>query len=938
MMFGLFNVTLIVALMLVTNIQVSDSFDWQREFDFQDGVNIYLNGNKQSTGNQKEQRQKRTSSVTTTVDAKFTVQLIVSVDPVTGQASLQQINGGRFGSTAPHPNARHCQGRQCNYSLSFQTVDSPVISKSQSKTTADEKVNTQNDKRVTAAPRYLNKPVINSTSASRITVRYPLPTSPSRKQIVNRTRTVNGEWARRTSARKPSVQTTTARNPTNAKEDLLLLKPSDNGDYNQSRAEEPDNLFHQKQNETDSNGNRKSQPTSHDSVANYSDKNGDVVQSSPFNESIFRDSEKPITIYSDDILSQTTSPESITIQPGAEEDNLNPDRNYAGPNLVPQALERRANFEVQINPRTKQIVNIRVPTMKPNSKPVGPSHEYKDSRKMETTPTDSSRKHEEFHWQHGDGYQVQINPKTEQVGKSAVRPHVEYEHSSAEKPVTPASGALQQTYAKHEELPWLQRDHHQAQIDPKTGPVVDIRTQTPTMTSPTSYYESPSAQTQERPAVRTQMVTREASLPLPFYYRKQMISHDPDQVTKESETVQTTTNSYSTPQPLREPNELPWQQRDGFEVQMNPITKEVVNVRIVQHSRYVPVNMHVEQATVRDSVTQPTTGPTLVFETRRDPGVFLQQHEGDDIIQTNETQSSTTPITLKTTNSQKGDGEKDESFPTPDLNSEMNLPTREVADFSVPVNGSHMTTTVVPIAELSEEDFPWEQRDDYEVQVDPKTKQIVNIRLQTTTTAHTPISKSIQFDDANDRGDRVRSQTRDRTRTFEISEFVTLDDEHDDVSVELSGNVRNSNSKIQTMVLPRRKDVGGHAARIDDELLDDGQRSRIAVLAVPNPNEDAIRKAVSRSRTKMRRPIFSHSDADGVLYFRYADDLWEQLEVEQFHRDAKLVLIDDNSWIASRRGRGRDSPYFYYSHSSSVLFSLSCYPALLVACLVFLIS
>uniref|UniRef100_A0A0P6G8M7 Uncharacterized protein n=1 Tax=Daphnia magna TaxID=35525 RepID=A0A0P6G8M7_9CRUS len=937
MMFGLFNVTLIVALMLVTNIQVSDSFDWQREFDFQDGVNIYLNGNKQSTGNQKEQRQKRTSTVTTTVDAKFTVQLIVSVDPVTGQASLQQINGGRY--TAPHPNARHCQGRQCNYSLSFQTVDSPAISKSQSKTTADEKVNTQNDKRVTVAPRYLNKPVINSTSASRITVRYPLPTSPSRKQIVNRTRTVNGEWARRTSARKPSIQTTTARNPTNAKEDLLLLKPSDNDDYNQSQAEEPDNLFHQKQNETDSNGNRKSQPTSHDSVANYSDKNGDVVQSSPFNESIFRDSEKPITIYSDDILSQTTSPESITTQPGAEEDNLNPDRNYADPNLVPQALERRANFEVQINPRTKQIVNIRVPTMKPNSKPVGPSHEYKDSRKMETTPTDSSRKHEEFHWQHGDGYQVQINPKTDQVGKSAVRPHVEYEHSSAEKPVTPASGALQQTYAKHEEFPWLQRDHHQVQIDPKTGPVVDIRTQIPTTTSPTSYYESPSAQTQERPAVRTQMVTREASLPLPFYYRKQMISHDPDQVTKESETVQTTTNSYSTPHPLREPNELPWQQRDGFEVQMNPITKEVVNVRIVQHSRYVPVNIHVEQATVQDSVTQPTTGPTLVFETRRDPGVFLQQHEGDDIIQMNETQSNTTPITLKTTNSQKGDGEKDESFPTPDLNSKVNLPTREVADFSVPVNGSHMTTTVVPIAELSEEDFPWEQRDDYEVQVDPKTKQIVNIRLQTTTTAHTPISKSIQFDDANDPdGDRVRSQTRDRTRTFEISEFVTLDDEHDDVSVELSGNVRNSNSKIQTLVLPRRKDVGGHAARIDDELLDDGQRSRIAVLAVPNPNEDAIRKAVSRSRTKMRRPIFSHSDADGVLYFRYADDLWEQLEVEQFHRDAKLVLIDDNSWIASRRGRGRDSPYFYYSHSSSVLFSLSCYPALLVACLVFLIS
>ncbi|KAI9561497.1 hypothetical protein GHT06_012455 [Daphnia sinensis] len=951
----LFNVTLIVALMLVTNIQVTDSFGWKREYDFHDGIN----GSKQSIGNQ--MRQKRTS-VAATVDGKFTLQLIVNVDPVTGQVSLPQtIHGGRYRTV---PNARRtCQGRQCT--LALQTVSPPVTpvftdskrtNNSQSKTAVDEKV-IQNNKRVTAAPRYLNPKQVS-------TVRYPLPTL-TRKQIINRTRIENGEWARRTSARKPSVLTTTARNLVNSRKELLLPKTRNNSES--ERPKETDNVLHQKRNETDS-------------YSNHSDKVGKVVQSSQFNESIFRDAEKPITVHSSDIV----SPKPITGHSGEGGGNLNPEQSYS-PNRDPSKLQanqttegriasgsptktpthceeldclpwiRRANFEVQIHPRTMQIVNIRVPIITAKSKQVRPSHEYEDLRNTGTSlaPTNSTRKQDEFPWQHRDGYEVQINPKTEQVDsiraqqnathQTTKSPHEEYENSSAEKQVTSASEALEQTtiYTKHEKPRWIQIGHHQVQIDQKTGQIVNIRTQTNTKQNLAQNPENPSTQTQEGSSVRTQMVTREAHLPVPFYYRKQITSQSSNpepvthNITKESETVihgrtETTTNSYSTPQPRQEPNEFPWQQRDGFEVQINPVTKEVVNVRLVQHSRHVPLTMHAEQATIPNNLTQSTTEPGLIMETSRHPDVFLRQHEVDDKVQTREktttgdvkTQSSPKPIQ---TSSSKGDGEDGASSPTPD----SQVPTPEVADISVPVTGIPMTTTtLVPVAELSEEDLPWEQRDDYEIQINPITKQIVNIRLQTTTT-HNPVSKSTLFDDAHDAdGNRVRSQTRDRT--VDISTFVKLD-ERDDVSVE-----HDLNSKIQTLIIPRRKDVGGHPARIDGQLQDE-TRSRIAVLAVPNQKDDAIRKTLNSPARKpqLRTPIFSHSDADGLLYFRY-DDLLEQLE--PFNRDAKFVLIDENSWIASRPVRGRDSPYFYYSHSSSLLMNMSCYLVLLVACLVFLIS
>ncbi|XP_057372502.1 uncharacterized protein LOC130693389 [Daphnia carinata] len=958
------NVTLIGVLMLV--IQVTESFDWNREQYFQDGLNTYLNGYKQSTGHQL--RQKRTT-VTTTVDGKFTVQLIVSVDPITGQVSLpDSINGGRF-RNVPNLNARRCQGRQCNYSLSYQKANSPEtpafadlkrINKSQSRTTADEKA-IQDNKRVTVAPRYTRpKQVINRTSTIRTTVRYPLPTS-SRQQMVNRTRIVYGEWARRTSARKPSVLTTTARNALNSREGSLLLTPRNNSES----AEHIDNVFHQKKNETESYGESPSR--SNDSIANYSNENGKVIQSSQFNESIFRDSEKPITVQSDDIVNHTTSPKSIIGHSGA--DNLNLERSH-GPNMDPNKMEanqttegliesgsptqmpvhckepdclpweRRAHFEVQIHPQTKEIVNIRVPLLKTKSKPVRPSHEYGDSRNIEPSlsPSNSSGKDEEFPWQNTDGFEVEINPKTQQVvnisahlnatNETTVRPpHVEHENSSAEKLVTPA---LEQTTTKHEELPWLQRGNHQVQIDPKTEQVVNIRTKIQTKSNLT-LHENPITPTQEIRAPRTKMVIREAlmPLPIPFYYRKQIMSQssNPDPITynltKESETViqgriETMKDPSSTTQPPQQPTELPWQLKDGFEIQIHPTTKEVVNVRIAQNSRYAHATMHAEQATVPDSVTQPTTGPTLVFEPSQDSDMRPRQHQDDDIVQTKknetediQTQLSPTPITLDVqTSSQNETAKEEHSSPTPDLNSQINLLARELANATGPVIDSRVTTTLVPVAELSEEDFPWQQRDDYEVQIDPKTKQVINIRLQTTTT-HNPISKPTQFDEAND-PDRVPSQTRDRA--VDTSKFIELDDEHGDI--------------------PRRKDVGKH----EDDQLPDEPRSRIAVLAIPNGKDEAIRKtANNRSRTtKIRKPILSHSD--GLLYFRYADDddLWEQLE--PFNRDSKFVFIDEHSWIGSRPGRGRDSPYFYFSDSSSVLMTLSCYPMLLVACLVFLIS
>lgn len=955
--------------LLVTDIGTADFVaspgDWKS--DVPRDINVYINGDAYPTAaeSQKVTPQNRDAG-TTIVNGKFTVQLIFRIDPLERQVSLPDtINEGEFGRAA-RQNTQYCKGEQCNYSSEFEIVDPTAtptftelqkINRNQGRRTAGS--TGENHKRVTAVPR-LSKPSVNqmliSTSTSRTTVRYPFPITPE-IHLVGRTQTTNDEWARRTQARTPNVRTTTARYPVSfdSNEEGFLLEQRYHRTTEKSRAEvnrrkpqtwtlsDTEILFKEKTKETDSYGNRKRQITGEGSAATFSDKDSDGIHTSEFNQPVFRTAGKFLTVFPLDIPTQTTditpvaehsgggtsNPEqhdSSTPVPSKRQvnqttDNWTVSEHPSSPvpceELDYLPWERRDKFEVQINPRTKEVVNIRVHTIAGNSKPViKPSEEYKDSRSTETPlpPSSASGKDEEFPWRHRDDDGVQINPNTEQVvdiriqpnttNRPTVRPDERHEvHDGTQSATEATEAALKRTITntRHDELTWMDRQDHQVQIDPKTGQVVNIRTQYKTQPNLRIHEHQVDSMTEAaaRQAVSTPRVTTQAPLPIPFFHRKQISSQSGDSdfissnLTRDDVQTEIKTvihdhnpNPPPLPEPSEEPKELPWQQKDGFEVQVNPVTKKIINfrTRTVENGHSIPIPVLAAQPTLPGSAWMTTT---LISETSWDSHESLSTLEDSHEVQTRE-----------------------------------NVQRKDVAKIMTPIsrnNGGQITTDlIVPTAESAV--FPWKQRDDYEVQTDPKTKQIVNIRLRTTTTDN-PISKSA--------GDSIRSQTGDRVRTIDIGRVVKPDDEHDDVFVEPSGSILDRNSKIRTQV------------QTDDDLPD-GPRLRTAVITGSNQKNTAMRSSINGGgRTmKTRKPIFSHSDADGVLYFRFADndDLWEELEVKQFNGDAKFVLVDEDDWISARRGRGRDSPYFYFSQGNSSSISFSCYIVLLIACLVSFIS
>jgi hypothetical protein len=241
------------------------------------------------------------------------------------------------------------------------------------------------------------------------------------------------------------------------------------------------------------------------------------------------------------------------------------------------------------------------------------------------------------------------------------------------------------------------------------------------------------------------------------------------------------------------------------------------------------------------------------------------------------------------------------------------------------------TTSTSPILELSEE-FPWEQKHDYEVQINPKTKEIVNIRMLTSTTSNPPSSEV-----ENDRTATPDSTHVDLTRT---NESVLTAEEQDELTVEILGRILDRNGIIRKLVVPRPRDNIGerilvnHSGKLDDDFPGVKAGTRIAVTVPPKTATN------NRDRTTHgRKPIFSHSSEDGVFYFRYAN---EEDELKHYRGNAnnrnKQIITDDERGIDWNTRRDdlpqRESPYFYYSQdsNSSALVKSSCYIVLLIAC------
>lgn len=266
--------------------------------------------------------------------------------------------------------------------------------------------------------------------------------------------------------------------------------------------------------------------------------------------------------------------------------------------------------------------------------------------------------------------------------------------------------------------------------------------------------------------------------------------------------------------------------------------------------------------------------------------------------------------------------EKDkESYVVEKINLES---AKEVEPITSTASGIPIQTTATssPIPELSDqsEDFPWEQRHDYEVQVNPTTKEIVNVRLLTTTTQKPLVS--------NDHFDRTLK-----------SESLLTDEEQDELTMEVLSRILERNGKIRTQKVGDTFFRGVKVPGTRVAVSSSDQTNQNAAAAAP-PIRTVVVPNNNRDRTAHgRKPIFSHSTEDGVFYFRYANDEdpsnADNRNPIKMNGDADDEM-SETDWNTRRNHVPvRDSPYFYYVQdgtNSSALVKASCYVLFLVAC------
>ncbi|XP_046460890.1 uncharacterized protein LOC124207466 [Daphnia pulex] len=497
-------------------------------------------------------------------------------------------------------------------------------------------------------------------------------------------------------------------------------------------------------------------------------------------------------------------------------------------------------------------------------------------------------------------------------------------------------------------FPWEQIGDFEYQINPKSKQVVNIRLLQTTTTTTASYnpvtksYEEQgnnsslkeppgqqdnldvelgtAATTLEIPAttvIPTQMVTitPTVKLPIPLNRRKPIDGTQSDRV--------------ETPliiQPSREIVIIPARPKEIVEPEQtaifadNPtsttqkpelvtLSSEVTTEQVVNRFTESATTISVQQTTITENSQKTEIYSSAEIEKGQD------NNRNTSIAEVIPTESGPAIIPPSIHRTEEKDKE---SYVVEKINFES---VKEVEPITSTASGIPIqtTTTSSPMPELSDptEDFPWEQRHDYEVQVNPTTKEIVNVRLLTTTTPK-PLVSIDNFD-----------------RTLK-SESLLTDEEQDELTMEVLSRILERNGKIRT---PKVGDkffsgvkVPGTRVSVtsSDQTNKNAAAPPIRTVVVPNNNRDRTAHG--------RKPIFSHSSEDGVFFFRYAND---EDPSNADNRKPKLNIdaddeIRETDWNTRRNHVPvRDSPYFYYVQdgtNSSALVKASCYVLFLVAC------
>ena len=964
-------------LILLPHLREADSFSVQtndkREIDFGDVT--YLSDESPSiTSDVKEEanhndetmaRQKRTT-LTTTIDGKFTVHLTVMVKPAEQQVPPQMTRGGRLrsaGRSVHDPISRNCQNEYCDFAMELELLEKQVstpVDSTGSQETNKNRMTIEGQVKPTPTP---DKTVAKYRSSSRMypttttTTRYPMMT-PSINQVLDRTKTAE------TTTRYPTLisrsssvkhvvnktqrggryQTTTARTPANnvtrinrmrttsrppsrdLNEDYLFLEQRNENGPNKSRASQQElnrikspkaatRLFQatriQKKKEAEpdvivtTEKNEPTQTTTDNQVQMENVNNTDIKPddlNGTLNGPLFRNSVEHLNSSTSEISIMSTTPAT---------------RQMTINDTVPLTVRIMSNVtqsdEINIYMEPVSIQNDSFVTQSNGQLdiPLESSGNLTPTEQTLLNPTEIgvpllADSQVVLPWEQIGDFEFQINPISKQVINIRIQ---------TTTPTTAPYNSITISYEEKENSS-LNQGERQEEI---LLDVVESGTPAATLEIPTT-------------VIPTQTVTPTVKMPIPLNRRKPISVAQPERV----DTPLESGRDYVIPiaaTPMGVPEHEQSVITEGIQ------TSTTQNPELFRMSGEYKQMGSVNTETVTNISVQQTTIP------ENSPSTEIYISDPETV-----TSEMKTPIEEDIPRQSKpATAEIQPPIPinlNPKIDGQLNVldkmyvePVRELAPPTTIVTSMApvipiQTTSTSTILELSEE-FPWEQRHDYEVQVNPKTNQVVNIRMLKSTT-HNPLSV-LPVEVPNDHNDTTAAPDSTQMDSTKTNESVLTAEEQDELTVQVLGRILDRNGKIRTLVVPHRpKDNIGehiliqHSDQVDDDFPDGKVGTRFAVTAPP--------KKVSsngRDRSVARKPIFSHTSEDGVFYFRYAN---EEDELNHYAANGiirnKQIMDDERETDLPQR----QSPYFYYSQdrNSSALVKSSCFILLLVAYVSFL--
>ncbi|XP_057372505.1 uncharacterized protein LOC130693391 [Daphnia carinata] len=299
-----------------------------------------------------------------------------------------------------------------------------------------------------------------------------------------------------------------------------------------------------------------------------------------------------------------------------------------------------------------------------------------------------------------------------------------------------------------------------------------------------------------------------------------------------------------------------------------------------------------------------------------------------------------------------------------DIEIQINPQTKEVINIkSQTISGVQfiMATSHIPISLHSEEShvFPWERIGNFEVQMNPQTKQVVNIRTQTTERTETRVSDPIRT--------QFEQHVADSREEKNVHHHPNLSS--DDTQIQLTTEVViNQTETVATVSLqttnplrlPPQESEATHTGMIAVELpttinsrrtsvIDSGQFDEISEETdddVTTRKKQVVRVDDRLRAIRVHRPSSRNSEEHDVFLLRYVDEEDDvPLDLERARGNSpkkkNVVIVNrDERRIGGQRGDSlirKESPYFYYHYDTSrALTSSSCHLPILVGYLLLL--